>query len=201
MPFCRFYTEIAIFSCILTKLPPNVSATMPGVKHPVGAPQLGISAIVLDIFRFHQSKWLQFSIKMLNLGQGLRELGRKCAAVSIDDKWPSFESVNREIRARLTCPAGFIFLWIKRVDSDIGAHFWIALLFLRQNYSRPIVISQSIKSNICFAVFQEKITLAQTYKVSSLKHVSSLPAVHEPQASEQRWANTTEAPFTATRFP
>jgi len=59
-------------------------------------------------------------------------------------------------------------------------------LFLRQNYSRPIVISQSIKSNICFAVFQEKITLAQTYKVSSLKHVASLPAVQEPQASEQR---------------
>lgn len=107
--FCPLYTEIAIFSCILTKLPPYVTVTMPGVKHPVGAPQLGISWIVLDIFRFHQSKWLQFSIKMLNLGQGLRELGRKCDAVSIDDKWPSFHSVNREIRAGVTCPAGFIF--------------------------------------------------------------------------------------------
>lgn len=143
----RFYTEIAIFSCILTKLPPYVTVTMPGVKHPVGAPQLGISGIVLDIFRFHQSKWLQFSIKMLNLGQGLRELGRKCDAVSIDDKWPSFDWVNREIRAWFTCPAGFIFLWIKRVDSDIGAHLdYIIFCRTSQLYDR---FSQSIKPYIC----------------------------------------------------
>lgn len=71
---------------------------MTTLKHPVGATQLEISRIVLDIFRFHQSKWLQFSIKMLNLGPGLGELGRKYDAVSIDDKWPSFDWTNREIR-------------------------------------------------------------------------------------------------------
>lgn len=92
-----FYTEIAIFSCLLTTLPPPcVSATMRREKHPIGAPQSGSSRIVLDIFRFHQSKWLRFSIKMLNLGAGLRELGRKCDAVSIDDKWPSFDWINRD---------------------------------------------------------------------------------------------------------
>lgn len=81
---------------------PCVSATMRREKHPVGAPQSGSSWIVLDIFRFHQSKWLRFSIKMLNLGASLRELGRKCDAVSIDDKWPSFDWINRD-----TCSSHF----------------------------------------------------------------------------------------------
>lgn len=93
-----FTLKSRLFSCILTKLPHYVTATMTTLKHPVGATQLEISRIVLDIFRFHQSKWLRFSIKMLNLGAGLRELGRKCDAVSIDDKWPSFDWTNREIR-------------------------------------------------------------------------------------------------------
>lgn len=79
----------------------SFSGTMKTLKHPVGAPQLGIPRIVLDIFRFHQSKWLQFSIKMLNLVLELRELGRKYEAVLLDDKWPSFDKRSRVIRARV----------------------------------------------------------------------------------------------------
>lgn len=75
------------------------SRTMATVEHPAGAPQLGISRIVLDIFGFHQSKWLQFSIKMLNLVLEPSGQGRKYEAVPLDDKWPSFDWANREIRA------------------------------------------------------------------------------------------------------
>lgn len=73
--------------------------TMTTLEHPAGAPQLGIPRIVLDIFGFHQSKWLQFSIKMLNLVVEPSGQGRKYEAVLLDDKWPSFDWANREIRA------------------------------------------------------------------------------------------------------
>lgn len=73
--------------------------TMTTLEHPAGAPQLGIPRIVLDIFGFHQSKWLQFSIKMLILVLELSGQGRKYEAVPLDDKWPSFDWANREIRA------------------------------------------------------------------------------------------------------
>lgn len=73
--------------------------TMATVVHPAGAPQLGISRIVLGIFGFHQSKWLQFSIKMLNLLLEPSGQGRKYEAVPLDDKWPSFDWADREIRA------------------------------------------------------------------------------------------------------
>lgn len=73
--------------------------TMTTLEHPAGAPQLGIPRIVLDIFGFHQSKWLQFSIKMLNLVLEPNGQGRKYEAVPLDDKWPFFDWANREIRA------------------------------------------------------------------------------------------------------
>lgn len=97
-----FTLKSRFFRVFSRRSPPCVSATMRREKHPVGAPQSGSSRIVLDIFRFHQSKWLRFSIKMLNSGAGLRELGRKCDAVSIDDKWPSFDWINTD-----TCSSHF----------------------------------------------------------------------------------------------
>lgn len=97
-----FTLKSRFFRVFSRRSPPCVSATMRREKHPVGAPQSGSSRIVLDIFRFHQSKWLRFSIKMLNFGAGLRELGRKCDAVSIDDKWPSFDWINSD-----TCSSHF----------------------------------------------------------------------------------------------
>lgn len=99
--FGLFWTEIRDFfppwcsqDALLSSL-----RTMATVEHPAGAPQLGISRIVLDIFGFHQSKWLQFSIKMLNLVLEPSGQGRKYEAVPLDDKWPSFDWANREIRA------------------------------------------------------------------------------------------------------
>lgn len=62
---------------------------MTTLKHTVGAPQLGIFRTVLDIFRFHQSTWLQFSIKMLNSTLKTGNADRKYEAVMSDDKWPS----------------------------------------------------------------------------------------------------------------
>ena len=76
----------------------SLCGTMTTLEHPAGAPQLGIPRIVVDIFGFHQSKWLQFSIKMLNLVLEPSGQGSKYEAVSLDDKWPSFDWANREKR-------------------------------------------------------------------------------------------------------
>lgn len=61
-------------------------------------------------------------------------LGRKCAAVSIDDKWPSFHLVNREISAGIIV-LEFLFFYEKRFDSDIGAYLdYIIVFSSKQEY-------------------------------------------------------------------